>query len=306
MSVKKTNHVIVNSISELHNFLGLPKPEHPLISLIKLEGSGRENGGLSVSLTNYLYSISLKRNIKGKLKYGRNYYDFDDGVMALMSPGQVISSDNSSDYEVTGWWLVFHPDLIRNYPLNSNINNFGYFSYDVHEALHLSSKEGKSIESIFKIIMKEYQSSIDIFSQDLIVSQLEVLLNYANRYYNRQFITRKAPSNDLLVKMESLLQTYFKSDLVQKNGLPTVNYIAGKLKVSPNYLSDMLRTHTGQNAQQHIHHHLIEKAKELLISKSLSVSETAFKLGFEYPQYFSRLFKSKTGMSPSAYKSSVN
>lgn len=306
MSEKKTNHVIVNSISELHNFLGLPKPEHPLISLIKLEGSMRENGGLSVSLTNYLYSISLKRNIKGKLKYGRNYYDFDEGVMALMSPGQVMSSDNSSDYEVTGWWLVFHPDLIRNYPLNSNINNFGYFSYDVHEALHLSSKEEKSIESIFKIIMKEYQSSIDIYSQDLIVSQLEVLLNYANRYYNRQFITRKAPSNDLLVKMESLLQIYFKSDLVQKNGLPTVNYIAGKLKVSPNYLSDMLRTHTGQNAQQHIHHHLIEKAKELLISKSLSVSETAYKLGFEYPQYFSRLFKSKTGMSPAAYKSSVN
>ena len=244
--------------------------------------------------------------MKNKFKYGQNYYDFDEGVLGLMSPGQIISTDNTGNEEATGWWLVFHPDFIRNYPLGKTIKDYGFFSYAVNEALHLSHKEEKMLERIMKNIQQEYHSSIDQFSQDVMVSQLELLLNYSNRFYNRQFLTRKSASSDLLVKLDNLLTDYFNSDKVQELGLPSVQYISDNLNVSANYLSDMLRNLTGQNSQQHIHNKLIDKAKETLTTTNFSISEISYQLGFEHPQSFSKLFKSKTNLSPLEFRQSFN
>lgn len=306
MPKKINKHISVNSISALFRLMNLPKPEHPLISLLKLEDASAFPFETSTSLILDFYSISMKRNMKNKFKYGQNYYDFDEGVLGLMSPGQIISTNNSGNEEATGWWLVFHPDLIRNYPLGKTIKDFGFFSYAVNEALHLSEKEEKMLESIMKNIQQEYHSSIDKFSQDLMVSQLELLLNYANRFYNRQFITRKTASSDLLVKLDNLLTDYFNSNKVSELGLPSVQYIADKLNVSANYLSDMLRSLTGQTTQQHIHNKLIDKAKETLATTNLTVSEIAYQLGFEHSQSFSKLFKSKTNLSPLEFRHSFN
>ncbi len=215
-----------------------------------------------------------------------------------------VEDDESRD--CSGWSVMFHPDFIRNYPLGQHIKNYGFFSYEVNEALHLSDKENQLMESLIKNMEQEYHSSIDNYSQDVMVSHLELLLNYSNRFYNRQFITRKVASNDLLAKLEVVLTAYFKEDNVQQLGLPTVQYLANELHVSPNYLSDVLRSLTGQNTQQHIHAKLIEKAKEALTTTSLSVSEIAYRLGFEHPQSFSKLFKSKTNISPLEFRNSFN
>ena len=306
MSNKITQFVTINSISELYKLLGLPKPEHPLISLVKLDEVPPASFDSAVSLILNFYTVSLKRNMKGKLKYGQNYYDFDEGVLALMSPGQVISTDNTGNEEATGWWLVFHPDFLKPYQLAKTIKDYGFFSYAVNEALHLSDKEEKMLETIMQNIKQEYHNSIDHYSQDVMISHLELLLNYSNRFYNRQFITRKTANNDLLAKLENILTEYFNSDTIQKEGLPSVQFIADQLYLSPNYLSDMLRTLTGQSTQQHIHNKLIEKAKEILATTNLSVSEISYQLGFEHPQSFSKLFKSKTKLSPLDYRTSFN
>jgi len=223
-----------------------------------------------------------------------------------MEPGQIASTTQSENEQPDGWLLIFHPDLIRNYPIGKTMKNHGFFSYAVNEALHLSESEEAMIEGIFKNIEKEYNHSIDQFSQDVMVSQIELLLNYSNRFYNRQFITRKTASSDLLTKMEILLDEYFESDKIIESGLPTVQFFAEKLNLSPNYLSDMLRSITGQSTQQHIHNKLIEKAKEALSTTNLSVSEIAYQLGFEHPQSFSKLFKTKMNVSPLEYRASFN
>jgi len=252
------------------------------------------------------YGISLKRNIKGKLKYGQNYYDFDEGVLGMTSPQQVLSVNSEDNYEVSGWWLVFHTDFILNYPLGKTVKNYGFFSYAVNEALHLSDKEEKMLEGIFKNIEQEYQTSIDQFSQDVMISHIELLLNYCNRFYNRQFLTRKTVSNDLLSKMEALLDEYFNGDNILEQGLPSVQYFSDRLNVSSNYLSDMLRILTGQSTQQHIHNKIIEQAKVTLTTTNLSVSEIAYQLGFEHPQSFNKLFKSKTNVTPIEFRASFN
>ncbi len=254
----------------------------------------------------HFYGISLKKGVSGKLKYGQNYYDFDEGVLAMTAPKQILSVDSSENYKVSGYWLVFHADFILNYPLGKAIKNYGFFSYAVNEALHLSEKEEKMLKNIFKNIEQEYLTSIDQFSQDVMISHLELLLNYSNRFYNRQFLTRKKEGNDLLSKMEELLDSYFKNDKLVELGLPTVQYFAEKMSVSPNYLSDMLRTLTGQSTQQHIHNKLIEKAKETLTTSNLSISEIAYQLGFEHPQSFSKLFKSKTNLTPLEFRASFH
>ncbi|WP_166919292.1 helix-turn-helix domain-containing protein [Flavobacterium poyangense] len=300
------NPQAINSISELHQLLRIPKPDHPLVSFVNLEKmSCLVNDNLKNIIYNF-YAISIKRGFTGKLKYGQNYYDFDDGIMTFMSPNQIISTEVSEDTLVSGSMLVIHPDFIQNYALAKNIKNFTFFSYAVHEALHLSEKEEKMITGIMQNIEQEYLSSIDAFSQDVIISHIELLLNYCNRFYNRQFLTRKSANNTLLTKLETLLSDYFEHDKVQKLGLPTVAYVSEQLNVSPNYLSDMLRSLTGQSTQHHIHNKVIEKAKELLSTTSLSVSETAYQLGFEYPQSFNKLFKSKTKLSPLEFRSSFN
>lgn len=304
---KEANHpYIINSISELHRLLELPKPEHPLVSVINLSDIKCQLTEDLGSVIYNFYSICIKKDFKGKLKYGQNYYDFDEGIMTFFSPGQVISTVTDDDIALVGWWLVVHPDFVRNYPVAKNMKDYGYFSYAVNEALHLSEKEEVMIETIMRNITHEYRSAIDTYSQDVMISHIDLLLNYANRFYNRQFITRKNANNALLVHLEELLSDYFNGEKVEKLGLPTVHYISEQLHISPNYLSDMLRSLTGQSTQQHIHNKLIEKAKEILTTTSLSVSEIAYQLGFEYPQSFSKLFKDKTKVSPLQFRHSFN
>lgn len=303
---KNVNHIAINSISELHRLMGLTKPLHPLISLINMDEVLSSGNNDEVYFLLNFYGVSLKRNLSSKLKYGQNYFDFDEGVLAMTAPKQILSVDSGDNYKVSGYWLVFHSDFILNYPLGKTIKDFGFFSYSINEALHLSDKEEKMLEGIFKNIEQEYQTSIDQFSQDVMVSHLELLLNYCNRFYNRQFLTRKKTGNDLLSKMEGLLDEYFKNDKLIESGLPTVQYFAEKMNVSSNYLSDMLRILTGQSTQQHIHNRLIEKAKETLTTTNLSISEIAYQLGFEHPQSFSKLFKSKTNLTPLEFRSSFN
>jgi len=285
--------------------IGLPKPLHPLVSLINMGDAPRSKQTEPINFIFNFYGISLKKNVNGKLKYGQNYYDFDEGVLAMTAPKQVLSISSADNYEVTGWWLVFHPDFIRNYPLAKTINSYGYFSYAVNEALHLSDREEQMLENIMKSIEQESHTSIDQFSQDVMIAHLDLLLNYCNRFYNRQFLTRKAASNDLLVKFDQLLSEYFESK-ISELGIPSVQYLSQELNVSAHYLSDMLRSLTGQSTQQHIHEKLIEKAKEKLTTSKLSVSEIAFQLGFEHPQSFSKLFKSKVKMSPLEFRASFN
>ena len=294
----------IDSVSELHRLLSLSKPSHPLITLINNSDIATISYENKERLLLNFYNISIKRSFQGQMKYGKNYYDFDEGTMSFVAPNQVIAVDEDNDRNKDGWSLLFHPDLIRNYPLGKNIKNYGFFNYEVNEALHLSDEEDKLIESLVQNIEKEFQSRIDTFSQDVVVSNLELLLNYCNRFYNRQFVTRKMANNDLLSKFENLLSNYFEDN--SKMGLPTVTNLAEQLNLSPSYLSDMLRTVTGQNTQQHIHTKLIEKAKDILTTTNLSVSQIAFELGFEYPQSFSKLFKAKNGVSPLEFRKSFN
>lgn len=297
---------VFESISDLHRVLELPKPEHPLVSVVNMEDIKCHFDDRYKSVVYNFYSICIKKNFKGTMKYGQSYYDFDEGTMTFFSPGQVISTIVDEDIALNGYWLILHPDFIRNYPLGKNIKNFGYFSYATNEALHLSEKEELMITGIMKDIEHEYRSVIDLYSQDVIVSHSELLLNYCNRFYNRQFITRQYASNDLLLKMEQILEDYFDNQKATQSKLPTVQFLAEQLNISPNYLSDMLRNLTGQNAQQHIHNKLIDKAKDILITTNDSISEIAYQLGFEYPQSFSKLFKSKTDVSPLAFRDSFN
>jgi len=297
--------VIFNSISELHRALGLPKPLHPLVSLVDYDEIKTAPDELPTSLILNFYKISYKKDIRGKMKYGQNYYDFDEGGLVFISPNQLLAAaGDNPDY--TGNSLLIHPDFLRDYPLGKKIKNYGFFSYSANEALHLSEKEKQTIVSIFENIQQELTTTIDDFSQDVMISHIEVLLNYSNRFYKRQFITRKAVSNDLLEKLESLLNDYFSSNIALTKGLPTVQYIAEQLNISPRYLSDMLRSVTGRNAQQHIHDKLIEKAKEVLSTSNLSVAEIAYQLGFEHPQSFNKIFKRKTNLTPIAFKQSFN
>lgn len=302
----KIINIKINSVSELHRLIGLPKPLHPLISLIKMDDLEHSNNKEKVNFNLNFYGISLKKNLKGKLKYGQNYYDFDEGVLGMTAPQQVLTVSSQENYEVSGWWLVFHNDFILNYPLGKTIKNYGFFSYAVNEALHLSDKEEKMLEIIFRNIEQEYQTSIDQFSQNVMVSQLELLLNYCNRFYNRQFLTRKTTSNDLLSKMENLLDEYFNSHKIIEQGLPSVQYFSEQLNISSNYLSDMLKTVTGLSTQQHIHNKIIEQAKVILSTTNLSVSEISYKLGFEHSQSFNKLFKNKTNLTPMEFRASFN
>lgn len=293
-----------NSISDLHRVLGLPKPLHPLVSLIDNSQVVINKEALADSFVLNFYNISYKKSESGKVKYGQHYYDFDEGSLMCTAPNQLMAVEH--DKEHIGLSLIFHPDLIRNYPLAGSIKNFGFFSYSSNEALHLSEKEKAAILAIFKNIEDELQSPIDDFSQDVVVTQIELLLHYSNRFYKRQFITRKAVNNDLLTKFDTLLNDYFNHNTALQEGLPTVQYIAQQLQVSPRYLSDMLRSLLNQNAQQYIQNKVLEKAKEMLSVTRLSVAEIAYQLGFEHPQSFNKLFKRKTNLSPLEFRQSFN
>lgn len=301
--MKKENPILnIISVADLNIFFGLPKPKHPLITAFRFDNSPKYSGTMVIGL----YCIAIKKGV-GKFKYGQRYYDYDAGTMSFFSPNQVLAHEvDEADTVDSGIALNFHPDFLSGYPLAKTIKNYGFFSYELNEALHLSEEEEATVENILSNIEREYQSNIDHFSQDVMIAQIELLLQYSNRFYNRQFITRKPANNDILVRLESLLSEYFSSDKIFKSGLPTVQFVSEQLNVSPNYLSDMLRTITGQTTQQHIHNKLIEKAKELLSTTALSVSEIAYQLGFEYPQSFNKLFKKKTEVSPSEFRQSFN
>jgi len=299
----------IKTISEYHKVMGLPKPEHPLITVINLESITPPAFTEPITLVFDFYSISVKRSPHIKYKYGQQQYDFDEGVMFFMSPGQVFGIEYSNQQEESkpsGWMLFVHPDFLWNTPLAKTIKQYEYFSYAVHEALFLSDKEETTIINVMQNIAQEYHSNIDKFSQDVIIAQLELLLTYSERFYNRQFITRKITNHKILDKLEDILAEYFNSEALAQKGLPTVQHIADELNVSPTYLSSMLKTLTGQSAQQHIHDKLINKAKEKLSTTSLSVSEIAYQLGFQHSQSFSKLFKSKTDLSPLEFRQSFN
>jgi len=293
------------SLSRLHKVLDMPAPMHPLVTLINNATGVIPLDRLpSPHILNF-YKISYKMNFQGRFKYGQHYYDFDEGGMFYVSPNQ-ITGGHEPISDQSGYTLLFHPDFLLGYELARKIKTYGFFSYAAHEALHLSEKEKTIIISVFQSIEEELKGRIDNFSQDVVISQIELLLNHSNRFYSRQFITRKAVSSDLLQKAEEILQAYFQSPQVAKLGLPTVQFLSAQLNVSASYLSDMLRSLTGQNAQQHIHNHLIEKAKEQLSTSQASISEIAYELGFEHPQSFSKLFKLKTSMSPLDFRRSFN
>jgi AraC-like DNA-binding protein len=296
------------TITEFHQFRGLPKPEHPLVSVVNVESIRRLREKEPDSLVMDFYSIALKRSFNAKMRYGQQKYDFDEGVMFFMSPGQVfgIEIDNNQEFKQSGWILLLHPDFLWNTPLAKTIRQYEYFDYSVNEALFLSEKEETIIGGIMQNIQQEYHSNIDKFSQPVIIAQIELLLTYSERFYHRQFITRKITNHTILDRLEEMLGDYFNSDDLINKGLPTVQYIAGYLNVSPNYLSGLLKVLTGQSTQQHIHDKLIEKAKEKLSTTDLSVSEIAYELGFEHPQSFSKLFKTKTNLSPLEFRQSFN
>ena len=296
------------TIHEYHQQMGLPKPEHPLISVINMEDMPVFAGQGPQNLVLDFYSIALKRNFNIKFKYGQQQYDFDEGILFFIAPGQVYGIEAKPDQKVkrSGWMLLIHPDFLWNTPLAKTIKQYEYFDYAVNEALFLSEKEEFTLTNILQNIAQEYHSTIDKFSQSVIIAQLELLLTYGERFYHRQFLTRKITNHQILNRLEELLNEYFNSQDLTEKGLPTVHFIAEELNVSPTYLSSLLKVLTGQSTQQHIHGKLIEKAKEKLSTTALSVSEIAFTLGFEHSQSFSKLFRSKTNLSPLEFRQSFN
>lgn len=288
----------------MHQLGGYPKPQHPLISWIDVTGL-KNNTDINAVIFDF-YVISLKRGCD-KLLYGQQKYDFDEGLMAFLSPGQILRGEDGGVPEnLEGWMLFIHPDFLWNTALAKKIKQYEFFDYAANEALFLSDKEEALINGIVENIKQEYHSTIDKFSQDIIIAHLETILNYAQRFYERQFITRKISNHQILDRLETKLTQYFNSDDLAKKGLPSVEQIANELLVSKSYLRGLLKSLTGQSTQQLIHERLIEKAKEKLSTTDLSVSEIAYGLGFEHPQSFSKLFKTKTKLSPLEFRKSFN
>jgi len=306
MSRKSNAPKVIDSVSEIHSLMNVRKPAHPLVSVVDLSEVDLESVGRHSSLVYNFYSIYLKRNFDGKIRYGQQYYDFNEGVMTFYGPRQVISVRGGDMTKLEGWLLIVHPDFLQGYPLAAKIKEYGFFSYAVNEALHLSEKEENTIVGAMKNIKEEIEVATDNFTQDVVISHIDLILNYCNRFYNRQFITRQVANKDIVSRLEKILSSYFESQAIKEMGLPSVQYLADQLNISPGYLGDMLRSHTGRSTQQHIHDAVIEKAKELLTTSELSVSEIAFQLGFEYPQSFNKLFRSKTNQSPLEFRHSFN
>lgn len=298
--MEKIHHI--ENISDLNKVMGQKEPRHPLIGVIDFTKVDF-NMHQSMKLSTGFYTVMLKNLCPGEIRYGRNYYDFQEGSLFFMAPNQVISMEDPDEtQDVYGWGLVFHPELIRGSSLSAKMKDYTFFSYNVFEALHLSDQEKARLTEILKDIEFELNQNIDKHSKTLLVSGIELLLNYCARYYDRQFITRTENNKDILANFEALLADYFSSEALQEQGFPSVKYFAEALHLSPNYLSDLLKKETGKNGTDHIQLHLIELAKDKLLSTSVSVSEIAYDMGFEYPQYFSKMFKKNTGHTPAEYR----
>jgi len=297
----------IKTISEFHKLRGLPNPEHPLISVVDYSAIKRSANIGETNLVLNFYMISLKKGIGGKMSYGQQEFDFDEGLMAFLEPNQVfrIQPDPNSNEKRSGCMLLIHPDFLWNTSLAKTIKQYDFFDYSVNEALFLSDKEEIIVNGIIENIKQEFHTNIDKFSKQIIISQIESLLNYSERFYNRQFITREKANHQILARLETLLDQYFEHKIAEQ-GFPPVQFIAKELNVSPKYLSTLLKVLTGLNTQQHIHEKLIEVAKTKLSTTKLSVSEIAYELGFEHSQSFSKLFKTKTKLSPLEFRQSFN
>jgi AraC-like DNA-binding protein len=293
-------YIDLESISDLHDLVQYPRPRHPLISVIDhTDFYARRPKGNALFRFGF-YTISCKK-FEGLLYYGKSHYDFREGSLLFTAPGQVIGS--GPDIKVDeGWALFIHPDLLHGTDLGKKMHQYSFFNYEVNEALHISEEESKIIKDCVDKIAREYTQSIDKHTQGVIVSNIELLLNYCNRFYDRQFYTRAKVNTDVVQRFEALLKNYFSQSTLIESGLPAVTYFASKLNLSPNYLSDLLQKFTGKSTVEHIHLELVDKAKSLLWGTESSISEIAYELGFEYPSHFTKIFKAKTGKSPSEYR----
>ncbi|MCR9099784.1 MAG: helix-turn-helix transcriptional regulator [bacterium] len=292
----------IESIFQLHELLGCSKPSHPLISVLdpqKLQVPAQMH---NVRVVSNFYAVWLKTTDCG-IEYGRNHYDFEEGALVFTAPQQVVSVSGEVAEDEDGWMLFFHPDLIRSTGLGEKISQYTFFSYEIHEALHLSEAEKATITQCIQNIKEEYEQRIDDHSQSVIVSNIELLLNYCSRYYARQFNTRTTANKDLLTRFEQALQRHFDSGALLKTGIPTVQALAEEVFLSADYLSDLLKKETGRSAKDHINDFVVEKAKYLLLNSQDNISGIAYELGFNYPHYFSRLFKAKTGQTPQEFRS---
>ncbi len=298
------NQIIhLQSISELSKLFNLGHNQHPLITVLNFSEVSEQVQQSSKISTDF-YSIMFKNYCKNTIKYGRKTIDFQDGNLICIAPNQVIEIDNEEEVRENkmGWGLFFHPDLIRSTTLNEKIKSYSFFQYDVSEALHLSDKEKNILFECVLKIQHELQENIDVHSEQIIVSTIELLLSYCLRFYGRQLITRSQNNKSIVSQIENLLNLYFANNKINEQGLPSVKYLADKVHLSPSYLSDLLKKETGKNAQEHIHFYLIEEAKNLLLNSEMNINEIAYGLGFEYPQYFNKLFKKKTGKTPMEYR----
>jgi AraC-like DNA-binding protein len=301
--------ITIETINQLHQLMGLGSPIHPLISVIDFSQTKDNYSGQSEKMSIKMYALILKSQLPGEMKYGRKKYDFQEGTLMLLAPGQALSIEPSTDYlELEGWGVFIHPDFLYRSNLGKHIGEYNFFSYDLNESLHLSDKEKGILNEMVHRIQDELKENIDASSQTLVISYVELLLNYCTRFYNRQFITRASFDSDYISSFKQLLSGYFKENRQLDEGLPTVAYFAEKLFLSPKYFSDLVKNETGHNASEHIHLYILQLAKQMLVEGEQTVSEIAYQLGFEYPQYFSRFFKKKTGLSPSEFieNSSLN
>ncbi len=293
----------LHSIADLHKLFNLGNSQHPLVAVLDFS-KVTEQVETNSKITTDFYSIMFKNYCKNNIKYGRKAIDFQDGNLICIAPNQVIEIDNEVEERADkmGWGLFFHPDLIRATSLNDKIKNYSFFHYEVSEALHLSDKEKNILLECVQKIQAELQENIDVHSQHIIVSTIELLLSYCSRFYGRQLITRSQTNKSIISQIENLLTQYFADDKLKEQGLPSVKYLADKVHLSPSYLSDLLKKETGKNAQEHIHFYIIEEAKNYLLNSAKNINEIAYDLGFEYPQYFNKLFKQKTGKTPMEYR----
>lgn len=288
----------IKTIHQLHSLAGLEEPKHPLFSIQRIEDLNLDKEQFPEKITYDFFTVGLKKNLNGYVKYGRTNYDFQEGALGFTAPFQLMEFSTDLITNASGWILFFHKELLNITQLEQEIDNYGFFGYNVSEGLHLSKVEEQSIGVIFENIEKEYLLPIDKYSKKVVLSNLELLLTYAHRYYSRQFIIRNEVDTAILTNFKKELKLLF----IENTKLPTVELLADKLHLSANYLSDFLKSTTGKSALEHIHNYIINQAKKDLISTEKSISEIAFELGFEYPHYFSRLFKKKTGLTPSEYR----
>lgn len=291
----------IKSIAQLHDLLAIEKPLHPLISVVRHSNTMNLNFR-DTRFNSDLYFISLKENTKGSFNYGRNEYDFQEGTLVCVAPGQVIRKNTNTEPEIDGWSIFFHPNLIRKSQLANTISNYHFFNYDSHEALQLSEKEKNNLTECVLKIEQEIKQNIDKHSQDIIIHNIEAILKYGLRYYDRQFATRTNQNKDHISKFENFLKNYFNQNQQIELGIPTVDQCGKAMNMSGKYLSDLLKSETGKSLKEHIHIFIVDKAKSTLLNSNLSVSEIAYSLGFDYPQHFSKLFKTKTGLSPIEYR----